>query len=74
MIWQRTDLGQKATQTKRGIENAEAQAEAAAKAYAQQIKNDMNDSVNKFDKTVERKTAEAKQGISSWLGFGGSSK
>jgi hypothetical protein len=26
---------------------------------------------DKFDATVEKKTAEAKSGISSWFGFGG---
>lgn len=33
---------------------------------------DLHDSIDKFDKTVERKTSEAKNGISSWFGFGGS--
>ncbi|KAI9779908.1 MAG: hypothetical protein M1835_004612 [Candelina submexicana] len=32
---------------------------------------ELKDTVNTFDKTVERKTVEAKKGISSWLGFGG---
>ena len=33
---------------------------------------DLKDTVDKFDHTVEKKTAEAKSGISSWFGFGGS--
>lgn len=33
-------------------------------------KKDFNQSVDNFDKTVERKTSEAKSGISSWFGFG----
>ena len=33
-------------------------------------KKDFNQSVDKFDKTVERKASEAKSGISSWFGFG----
>ena len=33
---------------------------------------ELKDTVNTFDKTVEKKTAEAKSGISSWFGFGGS--
>ena len=31
---------------------------------------ELHDTVDKFDKTVERKTAEAKSGLSSWFGFG----
>lgn len=30
----------------------------------------VNAAVDNFDKTVERKAAEAKSGISSWFGFG----
>lgn len=33
-------------------------------------KKEFNQSVDNFDKTVERKTSEAKSGISSWFGFG----
>lgn len=33
-------------------------------------KKELNQSVDNFDKTVERKASEAKSGISSWLGFG----
>ncbi|KAL9107032.1 MAG: hypothetical protein Q9187_008481 [Circinaria calcarea] len=33
---------------------------------------ELHDTVATFDKTVERKTVEAKKGIASWLGFGGS--
>lgn len=33
-------------------------------------KKEFNQSIDNFDKTVERKTAEAKSGISSWFGFG----
>ena len=33
-------------------------------------KKEFNQSVGNFDKTVERKTSEAKSGISSWFGFG----
>ena len=34
-------------------------------------KQEAKQSIDKFDKTVEKKTAEAKSGISSWFGFGG---
>ncbi|MCJ1302061.1 hypothetical protein MMC08_004862 [Hypocenomyce scalaris] len=35
-----------------------------------ETENEFHDKIDKFDKTVERKTAEAKSGISSWFGFG----
>lgn len=31
---------------------------------------ELNSTIDKFDQTVEKKTAEAKSGISSWFGFG----
>lgn len=31
---------------------------------------ELHDTIDKFDKTVERKTSEAKSGLSSWFGFG----
>ena len=31
---------------------------------------ELNNAIDKFDKTVEKKTADAKSGISSWFGFG----
>lgn len=33
-------------------------------------KKEFSQSVDNFDKTVERKASEAKSGISSWFGFG----
>ena len=35
-----------------------------------ETKKELNQTVDNFDKTVERKASEAKSGISSWLGFG----
>ncbi len=35
-----------------------------------ETRKELNETVDKFDKTVERKTSEAKSGISSWFGFG----
>jgi len=32
---------------------------------------ELSQTIDKFDKTVEKKTAEAKSGISSWFGLGG---
>lgn len=31
---------------------------------------ELKETADKFDKNVQKKTAEAKSGISSWLGFG----
>ena len=31
---------------------------------------ELKETADKFDSTVQKKTAEAKSGISSWLGFG----
>lgn len=31
---------------------------------------ELQDTADKFDKTVEKKAGEAKSGISSWFGFG----
>ncbi|CAM1500788.1 Fc.00g099500.m01.CDS01 [Cosmosporella sp. VM-42] len=46
-------------------------AQSNAKAYAKDTKAEALKAVDKFDTTVEKKTAEAKSGISSWFGFGG---
>lgn len=35
-----------------------------------ETEKELHQSIENFDKTVERKTAEAKSGISSWFGFG----
>ena len=40
-------------------------------AQYDKTKQEAKQSIDKFDKTVEKKTAEAKSGISSWFGFGG---
>ena len=43
-----------------------AKIDEARKETAKELK----DSIDNFDKTVIRKTSEAKTGISSWFGFG----
>ena len=43
---------------------------AQAQESAKETRKDANSSIEKFDKTVERKASEAKSGISSWFGFG----
>ena len=35
-----------------------------------ETEKEFHEKIDNFDKTVERKTAEAKSGISSWFGFG----
>ena len=40
-------------------------------AQYDKTKQETKQSIDKFDKTVEKKAAEAKSGISSWFGFGG---
>ena len=42
----------------------------ASQAYKDTSK-ELKDSADNFDKTVTKKTTEAKSGIMSWLGFGG---
>lgn len=41
-----------------------------AERAGKETRKELHDTVDKFDKTVERKAAEAKSGISSWFGFG----
>lgn len=43
----------------------------AAEDYKERAEREMNKAVDTFDKTVERKAVEARNGISSWFGFGG---
>ena len=35
-----------------------------------EIRKETDREIDKFDKTVERKASEAKNGIASWFGFG----
>jgi hypothetical protein len=46
-------------------------AKSEAESYAKEAKAETLKKIDDFDRTVERKTAEAKSGISSWFGFGG---
>ena len=57
---------------------AEGKVEQFSKDSAKTLEKDKNstskslsEGIDKFDKTVEKKTAEAKSGVSSWFGFGG---
>ena len=50
----------------------ELEKEAAKKfeSIKEATRKDLSQTVDNFDKTVERKAAEAKSGLSSWFGFG----
>ncbi len=41
----------------------------SAEKAAEETRKEAHDAVDKFDKTVERKASEAKNGIASWFGF-----
>lgn len=45
-------------------------AEARAKEYKEKTGKELNQAIDKFDKTVEDKAAQAKSGISGWFGGG----
>jgi vacuolar-type H+-ATPase subunit H len=45
-----------------------AEASSKAEQYRKDTAKELNKEVDKFDKTVEKKTSEAKSGISSWFG------
>lgn len=45
-----------------------ADAEAKAKEYRLKTGKELNNAIDKFDKTVEDGAAKAKSGISSWFG------
>lgn len=46
------------------------QLKAEAGAKFDETRKETSQAIDTFDKTVEKKAAEAKTGISSWLGFG----
>jgi vacuolar-type H+-ATPase subunit H len=45
-----------------------ADAQNKAEQFRKDAAKELNKEVDKFDKTVEKKTSEAKSGISSWFG------
>ena len=45
-------------------------AENKARQIGNETTKELKETVDNFDKTVERKTKEAKTGIASWFGFG----
>lgn len=59
---------------KGAVDSFDSKAQAKARELrdiASQEAKEVNKEIATFDKTVERKASEAKNGISSWLGFGG---
>jgi vacuolar-type H+-ATPase subunit H len=44
------------------------EAQIKAKEYQERTGKSMNQAIDKFDETVEKKTSEAKSGVSSWFG------
>lgn len=44
------------------------EAQAKARDYKERTGKEMNQAIDKFDNTVEKKASEAKSGISSWFG------
>ena len=63
-------IAQKAREAEGKVSSFTKDTVAQAEKSANQTGKEAHDAIDKFDKTVERKTSEAKSGIASWLGFG----
>ena len=63
-------LTQKAREAQAKAQQLKAGAGDKLKTMGKETEKDFHQVVDNFDKTVERKTSEAKSGISSWFGFG----
>ena len=63
-------LTQKAREAQAKGSQLKSDTEAKFDQVRQETGKDLRNTVDNFDKTVERKTSEAKSGISSWFGFG----
>ncbi|CAF9937843.1 MAG: hypothetical protein HETSPECPRED_000678 [Heterodermia speciosa] len=63
-------ITQKAREAEKKVSNLAHSTIAQAQESAKETRKDANAAIQDFDKTVERKAAEAKSGISSWFGFG----
>ena len=51
-------------------ENKFGQFKSDSAAEFEAKRKEANKAIDKFDQTVEKKTADAKSGLSSWFGFG----
>ena len=78
LLFQINDLSAKTHEADKTIAAKASQAESKldqlkydSAAQYDKTKQEAKQSIDKFDKTVEKKAAEAKSGISSWFGFGG---
>lgn len=58
----------KAEEARKSAEQYSKDGKAKFEQYKKETGSSLNSSIDKFDKTVEKKTAEAKSGISSWFG------
>ena len=63
-------ITQKAREAESKVSNLAHSTMAQAQESAKGTRKDANAAIQDFDKTVEKKAAEAKSGISSWFGFG----
>ncbi len=63
------ELVRKAREAEDKITNYTKSTLTSAEKAAEDTRKEAHDAVDKFDKTVERKASEAKNGIASWFGF-----
>lgn len=63
-------IAQKASEVEAKFDKLKHDGAAQFEKTKKETGKEMHDTIDKFDKTVERKTSEAKSGISSWFGFG----
>lgn len=61
----------KASEANEKLHEVAHESKAKLEEIGKETRKDLHQTVDNFDKTVERKTVEAKNGISSWFGFGG---
>lgn len=63
-------ITQKAGEVEAKFDKLKQESVASFQKSKEETGKELHNAVDNFDKTVERKTAEAKSGISSWFGFG----
>jgi len=63
-----TSAGKKFDEAFADTKSKLAQTKEQAESYRKDAAKELNKDIDKFDKTVEKKTAEAKSGLSSWFG------
>lgn len=60
----------KFTEAEKSAEKLAAEARQKLDQARKETGKELHETVENFDKTVERKAVEAKNGLSSWFGFG----